>query len=155
LARQYRITIAQLAFVLHYIDQQCQNATQAYALSHPGSTSENAHGVGGHQALNDPKIIAAMDQELQRAFNRANVTADNVLAGLAHEARTAQKAADRIRAYEILGRYLSLWSERPQLQSVTFNLELGAAPAAGVLEPFAAGQVITADPGAVAAVADG
>ena len=56
------------------------------------------------------------------------MTGDSVLIGVASIANDPrQRTADRLKAFEMLGRYLSLWSERPELQQVVINMDMGGS----------------------------
>lgn len=79
---------------------------------------------------------ADISSRIARAVNEANkkaeVTSEEILAGLAEIARSAPdgdivKNSDRIRAWELLGKYKTLWTERVQTEhsgDVTFNMVL-------------------------------
>jgi hypothetical protein len=48
-------------------------------------------------------------EELAKEFDKEKITAEYVLSGLERELQIATKSADRIRALELLGKYLALF----------------------------------------------
>lgn len=67
-----------------------------------------------HKVTKDNKLLTVVMDEIGKEFDKAKITPEYVLAGLDKEAKEAKNSADRIRAYELLGKYLALFIERTQ-----------------------------------------
>jgi len=139
-AKKYRIKIPQLLFILAYIENGCNSARRAYYSVYECATEDIA-AVNASRLLTNANIIKALDHELADAFFAASINPDDILLGLSREAQSAEKSADRIRALEILGRYQSMWSDRPPVQAVTFNLQLAGGKQANMTVEGAADHV--------------
>jgi len=68
-------------------------------------------------------VVKRSLEELKEEFKREEITPEYVLAGLKRELETAPNSADRIRALELFGKYLALWTERSINQNTNINKE--------------------------------
>lgn len=107
----------QQAFVNEYLIDKNASAAARRA----GYSTKTADRQG-HELLKKPEIRQAIDQGLADQAQQAHITTQDVLQGLAREARgegpdTTSNA--RIQALKALGDYLGMWS--PQRHEVTLN----------------------------------
>lgn len=56
---------------------------------------------------------------IEREFKLSEVTPEYVIGGLRREAESAPNPSDRIRAMELLGKYLALFTDKSQISDVT------------------------------------
>ena len=69
-----------------------------------------------HQSSSIP-IVKHCIEEIAKDFDKAKITPEYVLAGLNKEAQEAKNSADRIKAYELLGKYLALFTDKQQVDA--------------------------------------
>jgi phage terminase small subunit len=98
----------QQAFVREYLIDK-----NASAAARRAGYSEKTAGTIGFENLKKPQIAAAIEQAMQEQAHKAHITTQEVLQGLAREAKgegpdTTSNA--RIQALKALGDYLGMWS---------------------------------------------
>jgi len=82
--------------------------------------------------LSKPVIYERVAKLAAKANEKAEVTSEEILNGLAEIARSSAdgvvvKTGDRIRAWELLGKYRTLWTEKHEHEhkgNFTFNMVL-------------------------------
>ena len=115
------LTAKQKLFVEHYL--ATNNATEAAKMAGYECKSEGSARVMGSKLLNNPAIDAAITDAVERRV----IEADEVLNGIREIAlNTSERAGDRLRAFELLGRYLNLFVERQKHEhsgGVTIEVE--------------------------------
>ena len=85
------------------------DATEAALIAGYKAGSRNALRVQGHKLAHREKIKKAIEEAIKDRV----IEADAVLAGIKEIAlNTNERAADRLRAYELLGRHLNLFAEK-------------------------------------------
>lgn len=105
-----KLTPKQRRFVKYYLETD--NATQAvikagYNLGEKHGTDDIknvAHAIGTEN-LQKP----AIQQAINNAMIRQKITPEYVLSGISKLAETSERDGDRIRSYELLGKYLKLF----------------------------------------------
>lgn len=107
----------QQAFVREYLIDK-----NASAAARRAGYSKKTAGTIGFENLKKPEIAEAIEQAIQEQAHKAHITTQDVLQGLAREARgegpdTSSNA--RIQALKALGDYLDMWS--PQRHEVTLE----------------------------------
>lgn len=105
----------QLLFVEAYLAEP-NGVKAAKAAGYKGSYS--VLGKTAHQLLKRPDVKAALQERVEQAI----ITADEVLNGIKSIAVAGEKESDRLRAYELLGRHLALFTDK---QDVNVSGELG------------------------------
>lgn len=90
------------------------NATQAAIRA--GYSAKTAHSVG-FENLRKPEIASRITEVVNEANKKAEVTSEEILENLAEIGRAEAdgeivKNSDRIRAWELLGKYKTLWTEK-------------------------------------------
>ena len=94
-------------FVRHYLETG--NATKS-AIS-AGYSAKSA-AAAGSRLLKKDEIKAAIDAELLRRSEMSGITDTYVLEGIRAIAENPDaKDADKLRAYELLGKHLRLWTQ--------------------------------------------
>ena len=68
-------------------------------------------------------IVKYCLEEIARDFDKAKITPEYVLAGLNKEAQEAQTASDRIKALELLGKYLAMFTEKQIIDAKVLSQE--------------------------------
>ena len=91
------------------------NATKAAIKA--GYSRKTAYSQG-HDLLKKPEIQKALEKRVEKAV----ITADEVLHGIRDIALSGDRESDRLRAYELLGKHLALFTER---QDVSLSGEVG------------------------------
>jgi hypothetical protein len=125
-ARLADLPVSLYSFVLAYVAGGCNNGAEAWRQSHPDIKSDGAAGASASRALTNVNVEAAISAQLGRELIRSGVTSDNILIGIGQIAADPRaRHSDRLKAYEMLGRYLSMWADRPELQQVVINMDLG------------------------------
>ena len=102
----------QRAFTVEYIKDK--NATQAAIRA--GYSGRTARSIG-NELLAKPDIAQAIADLQKAAEVRAGITVDSIvekLTAIADDAATAPR--DKIRAYELLGKYLGMFTERVEMK---------------------------------------
>ena len=123
-----KLTPKQRRFVKYYLETS--NATQAvikagYNLGgkHGGDDPDNTARAIGSENLAKP----AIRQAINAAMIREKITPEYVLSGLASLAEGSERDGDRIRSYELLGKYLKLFQidqENSTPTKIVLNLGL-------------------------------
>jgi phage terminase small subunit len=72
----------------------------------------------GAENLRKPYIAEAVEKRVEAAI----ITADEVLKGIKAIAVTGEKDADRLKGYELLGKYLKLFTDRSEITLDVSNL---------------------------------
>lgn len=67
-------------------------------------------------------------EHIERRVEKAIITTDEVLTDVKDIAKTAERDADRLKGYELLGKYLAMWTDRTvtdgkQIVEVVFTKE--------------------------------
>ncbi len=96
------------------------NATRAALKA--GYSKKTAYSQG-HRLLKYAEIQEAIDSEVREMAKRAEVSAQFVLSGLAKEALEAETDSVRVRAFELLGKYLKLWTDKVDVTSDDQKIE--------------------------------
>ena len=123
-----KLTPKQRRFVKYYLETD--NATQAvikagYDLGGKHGTDDIknvAHAIGTEN-LQKPAIQEAID----KAMIRQKITPEYVLSGISKLAETSERDGDKIRSYELLGKYLKLFQidqEHSTPTKIVLNLGL-------------------------------
>ena len=123
-----KLTPKQRRFVKYYLETD--NATKAvikagYDLGgkHGGNDPDNTARAIGSENLAKPAIRQAID----KAMIRQKITPEYVLSGIANLAETSERDGDKIRSYELLGKYLKLFQidqENSTPTKIVLNLGL-------------------------------
>ena len=123
-----KLTPKQRRFVKYYLETD--NATKAvikagYDLGgkHGGNDPDNTARAIGSENLAKPAIRQAIDN----AMIRQKITPEYVLSGISKLAESAERDGDKIRSYELLGKYLKLFQidqEHSTPTKIVLNLGL-------------------------------
>ena len=102
------------------------NATQAHKDAGYHAT-EGSHGVQGHRLMKDQRIIDAVGK-LRALLGKAySLTIDSVLDELADVVEKAKSKGDlqsRLRALELQGKYLAMWTEKTLTEDINESKRL-------------------------------
>ena len=118
-----RLTDKQRAFCEQYLIDL--NATQAAIRA--GYAKKTARQMGTEN-LSKPVIKAAIQRAMVKAAEKANITVDEIIAGIKEiafaEIGESISAADKLRGFELLGRHLGMFDSRFAAASgrVTINM---------------------------------
>jgi len=88
-----------------------------------GKTFKQAILDAGYSPNTAKQVSSAMTivkyslNEIAKEFDKAKITPEYVLAGLNKEASEAKNSADRIRAYELLGKYLAMFTDKQEVST--------------------------------------
>ena len=62
------------------------------------------------------------EKEIQREFNRSQITVDYVLKGIVNLMENpSTKSSDKVQCFNLLGKYLKLFTDTPQVQVAIFD----------------------------------
>jgi len=93
------------------------NATDSYKKAGYSVKSDNAAGVEGFKLLRIPKIKAEIDLRLAKRSQDNGITAEYVLQGIKAIAdRQGIRENDTLKAYELLGKHLKLFTEKQEIE---------------------------------------
>ena len=70
----------------------------------------NARSLGSHMETKD-NIRQYIDKERLNIFDKSKITEEYILEGLRTLSRDANHDSDKIRSFELLGKYLALWKD--------------------------------------------
>lgn len=99
------LTTKQKLFVEAYLAEP--NATKAARKAGYKGSNDTLASVG-KENLRKPQIARLLEERVQKAV----ITADEVLHGIREIAVAGEKQGDRLRAYELLGKHLALFTEK-------------------------------------------
>jgi hypothetical protein len=126
----------QQMFVLEYLSDPQRNAKAAYLRA--GYSANNAAGQAA-ALLGKQEIKDAIEYELQRHLRKLQVNAEMVISGIVESIDSAKRAGQGAwqiqaiqRGYELLGRYLGIFTERVEVgldDKIMEQLALGRARA--------------------------
>ena len=106
-----KLTNKQQMFVKEY----CVDMNGSAAMRRAGYTSKNTD-VDACKLLVTPSIKAMVDKDLEKRVNKIDLTAEFVLNGIRAIAISGAKEGDKLRAYELLGKYLKLFVDRQETE---------------------------------------
>lgn len=106
------MTAKQEAFAIEYLKDK--NATQAAIRA---GYSKKTAGAIAWELLEKPAIQQFIRQHQEEAAAKASITAESIAENLKEiAANPLAKDADRIRAYELLGKYVGMFTERVEMK---------------------------------------
>src|SRR5215472_16914745 len=115
------LTLQQQRFVLEYLADPKRNATQAAIRA---GYNPNRAKVTASEFLADPKIQAAIDDQLTKHLRSLNVDAEMVISGIVETIEKAKAAGQGawqsqtiLRGYELLGRYLGIFTDKVDIKA--------------------------------------
>jgi phage terminase small subunit len=109
-----KFTIKQSLFIKEYLVDY--NATQAAIRA--GYSQKTAYAIG-QENLKKPEIMKAIDEEAEYRTKKAEITVDWVLQGIRNIATNKdEQTKDRLKAYELLGKYLKLFTDKKEISGV-------------------------------------
>ena len=114
-----KLTLKQKRFVDYYL--QTGNATKSAKLA-GYTTNNNTLAVIGAENLIKPNIKRAIQAQLIKD----KITPDYVLSGISTLAEQGSKDSDKLRAYELLGKYLKLFTDVDNDKPTEIILKLGS-----------------------------
>lgn len=98
----------QLAFANEYLKDK--NATQAAIRA--GYAEKSAYNQG-QRLMNNDEIQSYLAKRTKKAFDKVDISVENTLKGIKEIAeKDDAKDSDRLRAYELLGKYLAMFTEK-------------------------------------------
>jgi len=104
-----KLTPKQERFVAEYLIDL--NATAAYQRAGYAGRGHSAE-VCAHLLLKKPHVQAAVAEANAKRLKRVALTADDVLKRLEDLADGAERDADKLRALELIGKHLKLFTEK-------------------------------------------
>ena len=113
-----KLTLKQRRFVDYYL--QTGNATKSAKLA-GYTTNNNTLAVIGAENLIKPNIKRA----IQARLIKDKITPDYVLSGISTLAEQGNRDSDKLRAYELLGKYLKLFTDTEDNKPTEIILRLG------------------------------
>lgn len=131
----------QQLFILEYLADPRHSAKDAaikagYSKFH---VKENAYHL-----LQNPEVQGQIERELNKHLRKLQVNAEMVISGIVNSIERAERAGDGAwqfqavqRGYELLGKYLGLFTEKVEIgldEKIMEQLAVGRARAAGLLK---------------------
>lgn len=118
-----RLNDKQLRFAQEYTVDL--NATQAAIRA--GYSTKTAYSQG-QRLLKKDEIQDAIREANRKRSEATGITAEWVLTGIAEIAtREDARDADRLKAFELLGKHLGIWEQRQTQEDSSIRVEIGAA----------------------------
>lgn len=115
-----KLTLKQQRFVDYYL--QTGNASKSAKLA-GYNTNENTYRVIGAENLTKPNIKKAIQDKLIKD----KISPTYVLSGISTIADTSKRDNDKLKAYELLGKYLKLFTDTDTNKPTEIILKLGIA----------------------------
>lgn len=100
----------QVRFCQEYVSAGLGNATQAYLLCYP-KAKHNSAGANASRLLKKDRIQAYIQSLVEALPPSQSVNVDYVIGGLKKLAESANVESNKVRAYELLGRYLKIFQD--------------------------------------------
>jgi phage terminase small subunit len=89
-------------------------------------------GQVGAENLKKPQIAELLKVRVEEAI----ITADEILTGVKNIALHGKREADQLKAFELLGKHLAMWTDKTQLSGeVTTNVRTFSEAAKKIYEP--------------------
>ena len=104
------LSIKQKTFIAEYLKDG--NATRS-AIS-AGYSEKTAYSIG-IENLKKPEIEQAINQQIENQRQRVLVDADYVINGIKKIADNSERDGDKLKAYELLGKHLKLFTDKTEL----------------------------------------
>lgn len=114
-----KLTMKQELFVNEYLIDS--NATAAAIRA--GYSKKSAR-VIGMENLTKPYIKTLIDNKLEKRAKDNGITAEFVLNGIKRIAQGGEKENDQLKAYELLGKHLKLFTDKIESDNTNTNLEI-------------------------------
>lgn len=127
-SRNNGLSEKQVRFINEYVS--CGDATKAATAA--GYSETNAKRIGS-QLLHHALVAAEVDKFHRRAAMKAQIKADDVIAELGKVAFDENFTPTKVRALELLGKHLQLFTERVELKVEAMSPEERAARAAALI----------------------
>ena len=107
---------------LRFVEEYCVDLNAAQACIRAGYSKHTARTIG-EQNMRKPHIKAEIDKRLNAKSQEINITAKMVLDGIMEIAfKSDAKDTDRLRALELLGKYLKLFTDKIEQETrITTN----------------------------------
>lgn len=102
-----KLTPKQRKFCDEYLVDR--NATQAAIRA--GYSAKTAYAIG-KENLHKPLIRENINSRIEKQSEKTQITVETILRRLDNLARTAEKTSDQLKANELLGKHLQMFSER-------------------------------------------
>lgn len=123
------LTQKQRLFVEAYLANP--NATEAARQAGYGG-NDNTLAQRGAELVRNSKIAELLKVRVEEAI----ITADEILTGVKAIALNGKRDADKLKAYELLGKHLAMWTDKTQLSGeVTTNVRTFSEAAKKIYEP--------------------
>ena len=114
-----KLTPKQELFITEYLIDS--NATAAAIRA--GYSERSANNIGPDNLLK-PIIRSEIDKRLKERAISNGITADFVLNGIKAIAVDGEKQNDKLKAYELLGKHLKLFTDKIETDNVNRNIEI-------------------------------
>lgn len=115
--RKDGLTRRNIAFCDRFIAGGLVDASKAYQEAYPKASVRTAQN-NASSLLADTRIKAYIDKAIASLPATKTVSVEFVIAGIKNLALTATREADRIHAYELLGKYLKIFKETEVTQNI-------------------------------------
>ena len=104
------LTIKQITFIVEYLKDG--NATRsAIAAGYSEKTAQEQ----GARLLSNVMVKEELAKRFKRQQERTEITVDYVLNGIKSVAESTEKDNDKLKAYELLGKYLKLFTDKTEV----------------------------------------
>ena len=107
------------AFCHEYIKDM--NGTQAYIRA---GYSEKGARVSASQLLSNPNIQEYLAELVQEKFDKANVTTEEIITGIADIARdNREETQHKLKAWDMLGRYMNIYEQEKKSEAPVIQIK--------------------------------
>lgn len=113
------LTAKQQLFIKEYLIDM----NGAAAMRRAGYTSKNPD-VDASKLLVNPSIRKAVDEAIKERADKTGITAEFVLNGIKAIAVQGEKESDQLKAYELLGKHLKLFTDKIEADNTNRNIEI-------------------------------
>jgi phage terminase small subunit len=120
-----KLTPKQDLFIQYYMISL--NATDSYKKAGYTSKNDKVACISALRLLGNDRIKAIIDERIQQKASANGITADYVLLGIKAIAdKQGIKENDTLKAYELLGKHLKLFTEKIESENVNINHEVSS-----------------------------
>jgi phage terminase small subunit len=106
-----------------FVNEYCIDCNATQAAIRAGYKEKAAYATGAEN-LRKPQIKVLIDKAMKERAENNGITAEFVLKGIKGIATKGEKESDQLKAYELLGKHLKLFTEKIESENTNYNVNI-------------------------------